>query len=291
METMKPLDEIFGKVKKIATLPVVAAKLMSTVENPRHSGRDVVNLIKNDAALTARILRTANSSAFSRGLKISTIDRAIMHLGENMIVGIAIGTCASSIMNRPLKGYASEAGELWDHSLRTAIASKLLCSFVRSDIRVEHAFTAGLLHDIGKLIMSELLEGAISKIISYTVSRPETDYLDAERKMIGADHTQVGSKLAERWLLPPPIPDTICYHHRPSEYKGPHKELVFIVHLGDIIAMMGGSGTGADSLSYKMDPGYENFISIQKSEFASLLLTIEDDFESTKQSLFNSSGV
>lgn len=291
METIKPVSELVNKINKIATLPEVAAKLISVVDDPRHSGKEVVNIIKNDAALTMRILRTANSAAFSRGQIIRTIDRAIMHLGENMVAGIAIGTCASSILNRPLKGYASEAGELWDHSLRTAIASKLLCNFVRGNIRVEHAFTAGLLHDIGKLVMTDLLEGLTSKIISCIVSQPETDYLDAERKLIGADHTEVGVKLAERWSLPPPIPETINYHHRPSEYKGSYQELVFIVHLGDIIAMMGGSGTGADSLTYKMDPGYEEYISIQKSEFASLLLSIEDDFESTKQSLFNSSEV
>ena len=291
METVKLLKDIREKVKKIATLPTVATKLMSVVDDPRHSMSEVVNIIKNDAALTTRILRTANSAAFSRGKKFNTINRAVMHLGENMVSGIAIGTCASSLLSRPLEGYESEAGELWDHSLRTAIASRLLCNYVLRDIHVEQAFTSGLLHDIGKIVMSDLLEGTARKIIKITESAPETDYLDAERKLIGADHAEVGFVLAESWSLPSPIPDTIRFHHRPSEYGGDYKELVFIVHLGDIIAMMGGSGTGADSLSYKMDPGYERYLKIEKSDFAPLLLNIEEEFESIKQSLFNSSEV
>lgn len=287
METVKLFADIKQKVVKIPTMPAVATRLMQIISLPQHSSREVVDLIKNDVSLTTRILRIANSAAFSRGQEIDTLNRAILHLGENMVVGIAIGSCASSLLNRGLHGYASAPGELWEHSLRCAIASKLLTPFGKGSGQTEQAFTAGLLHDIGKLVMSEFMEGSTEKIVEFTNSSNETDYLDAEKALIGADHSEVGLMIAQHWGLPSPLPEVIKNHHRPSDYSGIHQELIYIIHLADMFAMMGGSGTGADSLTYKLDEGFHEFVDFQKQDFAKLLLQIEEEFYSTKLSLFS----
>jgi putative nucleotidyltransferase with HDIG domain len=287
METINLFEEIKKRVQKIPTLPIVATRLMQIIDNPQHSSRDVVDLIVNDVSLTSRILRVANSAAFARGKEIDTLNRAILHLGENLVVGIAIGSCTSSLLNKQLPGYESEPGDLWEHSLRSAIASRLLTKFTRFEGHIEQAFTGGLLHDIGKLVLSEFMIGMTGKVVDYTSLENEVDYLDAEKKIIGATHSDVGFTIASHWNLPSPLPEIIKHHHRPSEYEGIHKGLIYVVHLADIFSMMGGSGTGADALTYKLDEGYTNYIDFQKQDLTKLLLQVQEEFQSTKQSIFN----
>jgi len=287
MEIVNILDKIRQKVKKIPTLPDIAFRLVRLLEDEKHSVNDIVNVINADAALTSRILNVANSAAFSRGKQISTLNRAITHLGENMVVGIAIGSCASSLLRKPLPGYIAEVGELWDHSLFTAIASKHLCQYAKTTIHWEQAYTAGLLHDLGKIVFSDIAAGFTSKVIDYCRENQNMDYLDGERAVMGADHSEAGLVIAQQWNLPPPLPDAIAYHHRPSAYQGEFTNVVFVVHLADIASMMYGAGTGADAMTYKMDAEFVQHLQLDKEDFIKLMLQVQDEFQAIKDSLFS----
>ena len=119
-----------------------------------------------------------------------------------------------------LEGYAPAAGELWNHSLLTAISAKHLCSAARTKVYEDLAYTAGLLHDIGKTVFSELIKEYSDKVIEYCRKYESRDHFDAERELVGLDHADAGIIVANEWKLPSPFPKVIGYHHRPSQYSG-----------------------------------------------------------------------
>ena len=229
-------------------LSASAALLIQVVGNPDHSLSDIVRIVERDAVLTAHVLRIVNSAAYSLLQPINSIARAVSYLGDGVVIGIAMGYGSSKIMNSTLKGYNAGPGELWRHSLRTAIASREIIKYGDFTSGAGLAFTGGLLHDIGKALISEFLKGTSSEILNKMEKGHAEDYLEVEREITGSDHTIVGSELARRWKLPDPLVEVIRHHHFPQHADASFRPLVYGVHLGDIIAMMGGSGTGCQGV-------------------------------------------
>lgn len=274
--------------KRVAEKPMpslAATQILKVIEDENHSLKDIVKIVETDASLTAEVLKVANSAAFYRGNPATTVNRAILLMGEMMVVGVAICASSSIVFHRPLEGYESGAGEMWDHSLRSAIASREITHFSRTTLSSGLAFTAGLLHDIGKSVISEFLKGNTKNATNLFESGKAENYLEAEKDILGTDHAQVGYSMAQHWGLPEALCIAIRDHHHPSDSKEEHRGLVYAVHLGDIISMIGGGGTGSDSLAYKMDNGYEEYFKIDKSTFSRILLRVQEHFTSLKESI------
>lgn len=289
--TVEPVEEIIEKISDIPMLPQLVTRLLGVIGERIHSTKDMVKIIETDSALTSRILKVANSAAFFRGQNIHSVSQAVIHLGERTVVGIAIGSCTSNIFHKPLEGYAGEEGELWDHSLRTAIASREVSVMASKKTSADLVYTAGLLHDIGKVIISEFLVKHTEELTRQCHEGLYVDFTTAEKHRTGTDHSQVGFSLAKHWKLPEPICEVIRYHHSPAEAGEPDRELVYAVHIGDILAMLGGSGTGADALSYRIDPSYGQYFDINEDNIPNLLLQIQEDFSRAKSTVFSDGGI
>lgn len=275
-------------VKSVPMLSVSASRLLQITAHPDHDLVEVINLVKTDANLTARVLKVVNSAAFGLVNKITSIDRAIAYLGERIIVSIAIGDCAGKLFEKELSGYEAAGGDLWKHDLRTAIAAREVVTQSGADISSELAFTAGLLHDIGKAIISDYLQGTVPEAVELITNEDSLDYLAAEERLVGFDHTRAGYELAKSWKLPDELAEVILHHHEPAKASEEYRTLVYAVHLGDNIAMMGGFGTGADSMRYRLDPDYINYIKISPNILANIMLTVDIEFEKLKESFADS---
>jgi putative nucleotidyltransferase with HDIG domain len=260
-------------------------RLLEINSNPEHSLQDVIDLVKLDSALTARTLRIVNSAAFNPLVPINSIDRAVFYLGEKMIVGIAVTESCGKMFNQPLEGYDSPAGDLWKHDLFTAFAAKEVARYAKNGLEADLAFTAGLLHDIGKPVLSKLLEKASETTIEAIDQGAAKDYLAAEKLISGVEHTEVGYQLALYWRLPVPIVAAVRYHHHPAAAEEEFRPLVYAVHLGDIIAMMSGYATGSDSLQYTLDSRYENFFNFSADELTKIISDTETAFRPALESL------
>ena len=284
---MKPInhDEFREIIKSSPMLSASASRLLQLTSNPEHDLMDVVNLVKTDANLTARVLKVVNSAAFGLINEITSIDRAISYLGERIIVSIALGDCAGKLFKKELAGYEAAGGDLWKHDLRTAIAAREVVVQGEMEISPDLAFTAGLLHDIGKALISDYLKDSAPEAIKLITAHDSADYLDAEEKLIGFDHTQAGFELAKAWQLPEELAEAILYHHTPAEASEAFRPLVYAVHLGDNIAMMGGFGTGSDSMRYRLDANYTDYISLTPNTLASIMLTVDSEFDKLEQSI------
>ncbi len=284
---MSILEQITQRIKEQPLPSMVAFEILKTIEDENHSLKDIVKMVENDASLTSEVLKMANSAAYYRGQPVTTVNRAVLLMGEMMVVGVAICASTSIIYQRPLDGYESPEGELWDHSLRSAIACRELAKFTKGKVNPGLAFTAGLLHDIGKSVISEFLVGSTKEMTELCTSKEAADYIEAERRAVGTDHCEVGYTLAQRWGLPELLCLALRDHHHPSKTENQYKYLVYTVHLGDIISMLGGAGTGSDSLAYTVDNEYEKYLNIQKDELSLILLKVEEDFAELKETLMS----
>jgi putative nucleotidyltransferase with HDIG domain len=192
---------------------------------------------------------------------------------------------ADMLYQKDLSGYEGQKGDLWAHNLLTALAAKTIVPHAKKAINGDVAFTCGLLHDLGKSILSDFLENTSAKVIQALDENKVKSYETAESKILGIDHCEAGFQLATHWNLPEPIPSAIRYHHNPSSAPEDHRTLVYAIHLGDMLAMMSGSGTGADTLRYQLDSNYVDYIDLDENDLASIMVEIGDEFIKMQESM------
>lgn len=285
MELQFDKQKLMIAIAKAPLLSSTASQLLQKMADPNCEHSTIVNLVKNDFALTAQVLRVVNSAAMGLVYPVNSIDRAISFLGTRMVLSIAMANSASQIFSAPLEGYDSEKNSLWEHALFTAIAAQLTAPYCKTPIPADLAFTGGLLHDIGKAILSEFLKGSAAEVIDEIRDGKVEDYLEAEQERFQVDHSWVGNELAKAWNLPQIIRDMILFHHEPSKADPSNKAMVYAVHLGDILAMMEGHGTGSDTLQYQLDPEYIDYFNISETDLATILVASTEEYKKAKTSM------
>ena len=274
------------RVRLAPLLSPSAARLLELVGEKDHGLQEVIQIVECDAVLTARVLKVINAPVFRMREPVTTVGRAVTYLGEKMVIGVALAGSAEQIYANPLLGYEGKPGDLWQHSLRTALAARELARHSQRPTVPDLAFTAGILHDIGKAILSEFLYGLSPEAIRRIDEGQSYEFLQAEEELVGANHCEVGAELAEHWNLPEPHRAVIAFHHQPSLAPEDHRDLVYVVHLGDIVAMMGGAGTGADAMTYRLDRDWPQYVKIDRQTLDGLMVDVMVEFEKTESLLF-----
>ena len=224
--------EIVAKVKNLTPVSHAALRLVSLLDQAAVGNDEVVQVLKFDTVLTAKLLRACNSPYFGFEDPVSSVEQAVLVLGHQQILHLVLSLAFSGAMNTPLPGYAAEGGELWRHSLTTAMASETLArSGLPVDFEVPVAFTAGLLHDIGKLVFNHVLTEETQTIIRTRITDGGLARTDAEREVVGADHAEVGAYLLQTWKLPEDIVEAVGNHHQPV--CQPRPRLSVLTHVGN----------------------------------------------------------
>lgn len=283
-------DDIVKKIKAIPPLSQSAQGIISVMGEADHDVGKVAGIIACDSALTARVLAVVNSAAFALAEPITTVARAVMYLGDKIVLGVALDFCTQGLLQKPLEGYCSERGMLWEHNLRTAIAAKAVARLAKQEISPDVAFTGGILHDIGKTVISDFLKDTAAEVVHELDEGKLPDYLAGEEEKLGVNHCMVGEELARAWKIPSPFPEIIRYHHRPQEAPAQCRGEVYAVHVGDILAMMEGTGTGSDAMCYQLDSRIGEVFTLGADTLALVLSGVEDEFSRTKALLFGGKG-
>ncbi|HWD92411.1 MAG TPA: HDOD domain-containing protein [Verrucomicrobiae bacterium] len=237
--------ELVAKVKNLPPISQAALRLVNLLDEPAVSNDDVVQVLKYDNVLTAKLLRACNSPYFGIEEPVSSVDQAVLIIGHEQILHIVLTLAFGGTMAVPLAGYAVEANELWRHSLTTAAAAEFIGSnVVEINIDPHVAFTIGLLHDIGKLVLNQVLtpehQARIQAGVARGLSRSE-----AEREVLGADHAETGGALLQAWNLPEDIIEAVANHHHPI--VEPQPKFSAIANIADSLAHRVGSAPGLES--------------------------------------------
>lgn len=242
------LEEIVQKTTDLPTIPAAAMAVIQESESPASTASSVANHIAQDHALTARVLRLANSAYYGLSRQVDDLQEAVVVLGMRSIRNLAIVASTYPWMSVALRGYGLGPKMMWTHSFAVGVGAQLLArQSGKADDDV--AFTAGLLHNLGKLAMNIWLEKRLSAMLQFAM-RENLTFDQVERKLFGYDHAEVGAYLAERWNLPPRLVAAMRYHHQP-DHCTPTDPIVDCVHVADYLTMSLGFGLGADGLRYE----------------------------------------
>jgi putative nucleotidyltransferase with HDIG domain len=223
------VEDLAAGVQDLPSLPAVVMELLNSIEQDDVDISVLARKVSYDQALTAKTLRLANSSSFARQVKVTTIQQAITFLGfqatRNLIMAAAITGCFPS---GRCPGFNDKA--FWRHSIATAVCARALARRLR--FNQDYAFTAGLLHDIGRLVLVSSHPEAYREVIEANGANA-SGWLQAERAVLGVDHVDAGVALAEHWNFSDTMRQAIAYHHAPDTHGAGF--LAAIVHVADAI--------------------------------------------------------
>lgn len=262
--------EIEQALRALVPLSSSAQALIAIASDPNHKTIELIRVIERDAHLTIRLLEIANSSAFAPRSPVESVDRAVQILGERSVVSAALEVGAEWL-HEPIRGYGPHA-RLFEDGLRTAVAAAQIARRLGDEEILPVAYTAGLLHDVGKTILSAFLEPRLQAMLEAIAADPSADWLSIERSVIGTTHCEVGAQVAHHFRLPAALASAIRHHHDPSGADPKHRRLVEIVHVGDVLqAMMGGSES-IDTMAYRLDPAVLVSLGLDEEIFDEVLI-------------------
>ena len=244
--------EILARIDSLPPMPAVALQLLEATQNPDVSMTEVAGLIERDPAMTTNLLRACNSPFYGLRREVSSVRQATGLLGLKRVVQIAITVLASRYLTPPQEGYDLAPGELWRSSMASAIAAELLayeCKYPQPST----AYTAGLLQDMGKIVLAEHLEGLLPQVRKLT-EEEGLGWEEAERRVVGIPHTELGATLLERWSFPAVLVESVRCHHQPANATL-DPALSHLSHLADALTMTLGLGLGGDGLAYCLNEG------------------------------------
>jgi putative nucleotidyltransferase with HDIG domain len=208
------VKRIISVTGNLPPVPHVAAKMMELVGKENTSVRDLQKVISADPALTARILKMANSVFYSFDQKVSTLSHALVILGFRAVQSMGIAASSRSLFVKKGTQFGLKEKLLWEHSIGVAMGCRQVSRLVGYQ-QEETAFIVGLLHDIGKAILNQVVPKKYAKIVE-TVYNDARTTADVERETLGFDHTHIGALIAQKWNFSWDMVETIAYHHSPE---------------------------------------------------------------------------
>ena len=260
-------QRILRHMKDLPPIPQTIFKAREIMANPDSDFKELANLFETDQAIAAKILKIANSPYYGYSGKITSIQRASVILGHKTLVELLTVIGTAGLLGNKLEGYWLDSGALWKHSLAVAFGSRIIASTIKPALSND-AFTSGLIHDVGKLILDQHVKERWELFQNF-MDDGEHTFLEAEKKILDLDHAEVASEVCKKWNIPEPLTVAIRYHHHPSQSNG--SELAYIVHVADAIAMMTSLGMGIDGTLYQMDDTAMEFLNLREENLNDIM--------------------
>ncbi len=258
---------ILETVRDLPPMPQTVLKAREIMADPKSGFKELAALFEADQAIAAKILKLANSSYYGMRGQVSSIQRASVVLGQKTLGELITLGGVSNLLSDKLEGYGLDAGELWKHSLAVAFGSRLIAEKTAPEA-ANDAFTSGLLHDSGKLILDRYILERWQQFEDI-MSNGNRTFIEAEKEILELDHPEIAGEVCKAWHIPEPLTDAIRYHHQPSQSEG--NKLAYIVHVADATALMSGLGIGIDGTLYQMEEGAMAFLGIKEKDLSEVM--------------------
>jgi len=245
-------ERLASIVEELPTLPNVMFEVLAVAEDERSTASDLEEVIMRDQALSAKILKVANSAYYGIPRTVETVSRATVLLGFQTVVGLALTVSVYDTLWGAGKSRYLDRRELWKHSLGVATASRIL-SPNRNSKEAAVGFTAGMLHDIGKTIFDSNLADEYGKVVEKCQKEQIQIYI-VETELLGINHGDLGYRVARRWQLPDTLCECIHYHHTPSQAPAEFGRMSALVNIADTLARQLSIGEPGDTAAPAPDP-------------------------------------
>jgi putative nucleotidyltransferase with HDIG domain len=225
-------EQLEQAVHQVRPIPQIALKILRMIQDQTYAFQDLAREIRQDQIITARVIRLCNSVLFARRTRIDSIDRALVLIGERRLLQLVISASMESFFSQNERGYSLCKGGLYKHAVGAAIFTERLADFT-GRVSTDLAYTAGLLHDIGKVVLDQYMTSAYPFFYCRT-QLDGANLVSVEREAFGVSHTEIGGRLAASWSLHESLIDTVCWHHEP-EQATVNPELTHLVYLTDLL--------------------------------------------------------
>ncbi|HTY11172.1 MAG TPA: HDOD domain-containing protein [Bacteroidota bacterium] len=224
--------ELIDGSERLSSISVVHDRLHEAIFNRQTTVAQISAIIMQDAGLTARLLRIVNSAYFGFPRKIDTISRAVMIIGTQQLHDLSIATSIVKLFrNIPERFVSMES--FWKHGIACGLAARVIACLNRES-NVERFFVAGILHDVGRLIMYDKIPDVMDEVFDSITEHPAPMF-KAEQEIVGFDHAAVGGALIEAWRLPGSLEEVIRYHHTPM-LASRYRDEACVIHIADVVA-------------------------------------------------------
>ena len=265
------IRNIIMNASSLPTLPGIISKLNALSENDKSSVQEMSRLVSSDQVLSARILKLANSPSYGF-YRVSTISNAMILLGVNVVKSLALSSSIFEIMEKNSVG-------LWEHSLGAGVAANIIARRLKLP-ECEEISTAALLHDIGKVII-RLNFGDDYRQLLELIEKKGIPMLEAERGLLGTDHTEVGAWLAKGWFLPDKLVEPIACHHNVAAATSQQSKAA-VVHFADILVKASGFGFSGDDFVPSIQPVAWEKLGMTETILTEIVEELEDKLVDTK---------
>ncbi len=249
------VEEIEQSIEALQPIPQVALKILRLIDEEEYDIKALTQEIRKDQVISAKTLKLCNSVMFAGTHKIESLDHALIYIGLQSLVKLVISASVDDYFNHAGSGYSLCKGGLFHHAIGTAIIAEKLADLTGM-VKPGLAYTAGLLHDIGKVVLDQYVSSAYPLFYRQLYDE-SSSFLDTEKAILGIDHTEVGSDLARKWSFPESLIDVIRYHHRPEDATH-NLELAHTVYLADLLMSRFNTGLelerlGTETLSSRLE--------------------------------------
>lgn len=272
------IRRIVQGVDRIATLPTIYANVNELVDSPTSSASDLGRVISGDQSFTARLLRLVNSAFYGFPSRIDTVSRAVTIIGFKQLKELVLATSVMRMFKNMGNGISLNMEEFWKHNIACGLASRIL-AINSGQENPESYFVAGLLHDIGRMVLLDQYTDAYLQVLS-TVRGKHLLVFETETDILGFTHAAVAKELISLWNLPDTLKTAVGYHHNPNQAKH-HGSYADIVHIADILAHACEIGESGEQFVPPLVPEAWERVGLRKSIIASVIEKIEEQFQET----------
>ena len=266
-------------IKNMPSLPTSVSKVLEICNNPNTKPADLNQVISLDPVLAGRVLKLINSAYYGLGQPVTSLARAIIMLGINTVKNLALSTTVMGHLSSKKNPPGLDMEGFWRHSLCVGVSAKLLAKKRGIDVKfVEEYFTAGLLHDIGKIPLNAVLSKEYILTISMA-DREKKALFRAEESMLGLDHSAAGGMISSAWKLDGVMGDTIMYHHNLDGYSGDSRDVLYSVAAANRFASISGIGFSGDRFPEALPSQAWEILDVSRDVFDEIEKSVTSEIE------------
>jgi HD-like signal output (HDOD) protein len=269
------IDEICQNAQQIPASPAILPSLLALLAREEASLVDLKRIVKQDTSLSVAVLRMANSAAMGGGVKFENLDDAILRLGFGLTYKLVVTVAGGRWNSIDMSGYSWAPGDFFRHSLAVAVAARSLAIELDS-CQPELAYTAGLMHEAGKLALVFSNPLAIGRARAKQAEL-NCDWLEAERLVLGFNHTDISRSLLEGWSFPESLLDVVKFYPTPAQSAPEFRPLVETIHLAKHLAIQTGIGAGEDAFWLPVDNLTLNNLGAQDLDFEDIIASVVEE--------------
>ncbi len=272
-------EQVVVRLKQLPSLPSVVSELLASFGNEDVDVGRIAQQIAHDQGLTARVLRVANSSFYGLQSRVGTINEAVVVLGFRAVRSMVLAVGMSGAF-RPGQCPGFDGHAYLRHGVAVGLAARAIAPFSRHN--PELAFTGGILHDVGELLLASSFSTQYAEVLAYR-KQHDCFMVEAERDILGLDHAEVGGLLADTWHFPAALHEAVALHHVPA--SAPAGSLADLIHVADGIAHALGMALAQDEMVMPLERTAWLRLGLDSEKLGRILPQIERDMDETYQAL------